>query len=211
MTELPKMATAEELPRDIIVDPNVALRSIAYAFHDFTCEEMKANGICTEVDRTVIPDSYDAVMPGLIAVANVATQMALLHLTIKFDLSPQEAIAYGVYSQVDWAALLPLLNCPVTKQLENGETVECQERGMHPEHRAVYMGMTVTWGDPPAVVDPETPEEAARIVQVDEAHTEALVEDEERKWAAYHAEQQRATEEWERQLAEEAEQQDPPS
>lgn len=201
MTAQPELAAAEQLPPDITVDPAVALREIALAFHDFTCEEMKANGVCTEVDRAKIQDSYDAVMPGLIAVANVATQMALLHLTVKFDLSPEEAVAYGIYSSVDWGSLLPLLNCPVRKTLDNGDVVECQERGMHPQHKGTYNGITTVWMDEDPDTEPETPEEAIRRIMVTETHDEAVMEDDQRRIAAYHAEQARLTEEL---LAEEA-------
>lgn len=182
---MPELVSYDQLPDEILVDPNVFIREIKLAFHDFTCPEMLEKGVCTELDRQHIPDTYDAEGPGLIAVANIAIQLAFINMTRRFDLTPEEAVRYGIYPAIDIPSLLPLLGCAVTKTMPNGETIECQERGMHPEHRAdLGDGVIVTWTDSPANPDPETPEEAARLVQVEDAHVEALQEDSDRRMAA---------------------------
>src|SRR5262245_8864509 len=153
--------------RKIDIDPNVAMRELWYAWHDYTCDNTDDSGQrlgprCPE--RNQLPDQYDRVMSGLIGVANVAQQLALLHLTVRYDLSPEQALEAGIYPSIDWPSLLPLLGCAETQTLDNGDVVECVEQGVHPTHRAEYQGVSITWEVVPDPHDPDTPEEAAQVI-----------------------------------------------
>lgn len=173
MTETPDSPFT---PAPIRMDPEVARRELFLTYHDYVCE----NGP-TCPDRLEAPDAYDEIAPALIAVANVAQQMAMLNFTARFDLTPEQAVAYGVYP-VDWATLQTMsFGCVAKYELDNGEEIECTEKGQHPRHKASYMGAPIVWEEPEDTTgQPDTPEQAAEKIIVEAAHEEAIRENAQR-------------------------------